>query len=107
MLDSFPHTLKQFGLYADARTLMDLLKLAEQGVIDSLGSLHDAGRHLVCKGRRDFGPYTLAFWEHFLGIDVRNHPTINGAIRNAPAFEHWLQEQTDTASRRVSWIGGH
>jgi uncharacterized protein with von Willebrand factor type A (vWA) domain len=105
MLDSFPHTLKQFGLYADARTLMDLLKLAEQGVIDSLGSLHDAGRHLVCKGRRDFGPYTLAFWEHFLGIDFRNHPTVDGAIRNAPAFEHWLQQQTDTgiAEGLVDW----
>lgn len=97
MLNSFPHTLRRYGLHADARLLLEVFALAERGVITNLGSLHDAAQHLVCKSRRDFGPYSLAFWEHFLGIEVMEHRTLDDAVRHSPAFEHWLSQQMDTA----------
>ena len=77
MFSSFPHTLKRFGLDADVRVLLDLYRTFELGLVSNLGSLHDVSRLLVCKSKRDFAPYTLAFWEHFLGIDVKAHRTLN------------------------------
>ena len=105
MLSSFPHTLKRFGLDADVRVLLDLYRTFELGLVSNLGSLHDVSRLLVCKSKRDFAPYTLAFWEHFLGIDVKAHRTLNEAVRNSPAFEHWLAQQlaTDKAGDAVDW----
>ena len=85
MLSSFPHTLKRFGLDADVRVLLDLYRTFELGLVSNLGSLHDVSRLLVCKSKRDFAPYTLAFWEHFLGIDVKAHRTLNEAVRNSPS----------------------
>ena len=105
MLSSFPHTLKRFGFDADVRVLLDLYRVFELGLVSSLGSLHEVARILVCKSKRDFAPYTLAFWEHFLGIDAKAHRTLNEAVRNSPAFEHWLAQQLDTgpADGVVNW----
>ena len=105
MLSSFPHTLKRYGLDADVRVLLDLYRTFELGLVSNLGSLHEVARMLVCKSKRDFAPYTLAFWEHFLGIDTKVHRTLNDAVRNSPAFEHWLAQQLDTgkAEGAVNW----
>ena len=90
MLTGFPHVLKRYGLHADVRVVMDLYRVMEMGLVNSLGSLFDTAQYLVCKSRRDHAPYTLAFWDHFLGIDTTNHRSVDAAVRDSAAFEHCL-----------------
>ena len=100
MLTGFPHVLKRYGLHADVRVVMDLYRVMEMGLVDSLGSLFDTAQYLVCKSRRDHAPYTLAFWDHFLGIDTTNHRSVDAAVRDSAAFEHWLSQKLETGKIR-------
>ena len=93
MFSSFPQTLRNYGFDTDVRVLMDLYLTMEMGLVTNLGSLFDIGQHLICKSRREIAPYTLAFWDHFLGIDTGNYNTINDAIRNSFAFQKWLNRK--------------
>ena len=96
MFSGFPHTLRRYGFDTDVRVLMELYRTMEIGLITNLGSLFDIGQHLICKSRREIAPYTLAFWDHFLEIDPTNHNSIDDAIRNSSAFEHWLSQKLET-----------
>ena len=87
MFFRFPSTLKNYGFDTDVRFLMDLHRSMEIGLVTNLGSLFDVGKHLICKSRREIAPYTLAFWDHFLGIDTKNYNTINEAILNSSSGE--------------------
>ena len=96
MFSGFPETLRQYGLKTDVRTLLDMYRTMEMGLVTNLGSLFDVCQHLICKSRREIAPYTLAFWDHFLGIDTTNFNTIDDAIRKSSAFEHWLSQKLET-----------
>jgi len=96
MFSYFPQTLRRYGIDADVRVIMDMYRTMEMGIVTNLGSLFDVCQHLICKSRREIAPYTLAFWEYFLGIDTTNYSTIDDAIRNSAAFEHWLSEKLET-----------
>ena len=96
MFSSFPHKLKNYGLDVDARLLIDIYRTMEMGLVTNLGSLFDVGQHLICKSRREIAPYTLAFWDYFLGIDSKDYNSIDDAIRNSSAFEHWLSQKLQT-----------
>ena len=47
MLTGFPHVLKRYGLHADVRVVMDLYRVMEMGLINSLGSLFETANHAV------------------------------------------------------------
>ena len=96
MFSGFPNTLRNYGFDTDVRFLMDLYRTMEIGLVTNLGSLFDIGQHLICKSRREIAPYTLAFWDHFLGIDTTNFNSINDAIRNSSAFQFWLSQKLET-----------
>ncbi len=96
MFSGFPETLRQYGFKTDVRTLLDMYRTMEMGLVTNLGSLFDVCQHLICKSRREIAPYTLAFWDHFLGIDTTNFNTIDDAIRKSSAFEHWLSQKLET-----------
>ena len=101
MFSDFPQTLRRYGIDADVRVIMDMYRTMEMGIVTNLGSLFDVCQHLICKSRREIAPYTLAFWEYFLGIDITEFNSIDDAIRNSVAFEHWLSEKSETGK-----IGG-
>jgi hypothetical protein len=97
MFTSFPQTLKRYGLKADVRTIGELYHCMSRGLVTSLGDLFDIGKILVVKGKRDVAPYTLAFFDYFLGIETKNAKTLDEAVANSVAFKTWLDrylEQT-------------
>ena len=96
MFSDFPQTLRRYGIDSDVRVIIDMYRTMEMGIVTNLGSLFDVCQHLICKSRREIAPYTLAFWEYFLGIDTANYNTIDDAVRNSAAFEHWLSEKLET-----------
>jgi len=101
MFSGFPQTLRKYGFKTDVRILLDIYRTMEMGLVTNLGSLFDVSQYLICKSRREIAPYTMAFWDYFLGIDATNYNTIDDAIRNSSAFEHWLSQKLETAK-----IGG-
>jgi len=96
MFSGFPQILRQYGFKTDVRDLLDIYNTMEMGLVTNLGSLFDVCQHLICKSRREIAPYTMAFWDYFLGIDTINYKSINDAIRNSSAFEHWLSQKLET-----------
>jgi Uncharacterized protein conserved in bacteria len=96
MFSEFPQTLRRYGIDADVRLIMDMYRTMEMGIVTNLGSLFDVCQYLICKSRREIAPYTLAFWEYFLGIDAANYNTIDDAVLNSAAFEHWLSDKIET-----------
>ncbi|MGK5094428.1 hypothetical protein WDW89_20730 [Deltaproteobacteria bacterium TL4] len=96
MLDSFPHVLRRYGLDVDVRVLLELFKTMEMGLVSNLGSLFDVGQHLIVKARRDIAPYTMAFWDYFLGIEVAQYRTVDEAIHRSSAFEQWYSQKLET-----------
>ena len=103
MFSSFPHKLKSYGLDADARVIMDLYHTMEIGLVNNLGSLFAIGQHLICKSRREIAPYTLAFWDYFLGIDSKDYNSIDDAIRNSSVFEQWLDQKLQTGEIKAKF----
>lgn len=100
MLSSFPHVLRNYGLDVDVRLLLELYHTIEMGLVTNLGSLFDVGQHLIVKSRREVAPYTLAFWDYFLGVEVQGHRSVDEAIFRSAAFEQWYSQQLETG--RVS-----
>ncbi len=92
MFSSFPEVLKNYGLQADARTIGELYHCMSRGLVSSLGDLFDIGRILIVKGRRDMGPYTLAFFDYFLGVESKGARTLEEAVRNSVSFNTWLEK---------------
>jgi len=92
MFTSFPETLKKYGLQADVRTIGELYHCMERGLVANLGDLFDIGRILVVKGKRDLGPYNLAFFNYFLGIVTENVRTLEEAVQNSLSYATWLEK---------------
>lgn len=97
MFTSFPQTLKKYGLQADVRTIGELYDCMSRGLVTNLGDLFDIGKILVVKGKRDIAPYTLAFFDYFLGVETEHARTLEEAVRNSVSYATWLEnflEQT-------------
>ncbi len=90
MFTSLPHTLKKYGLEADARTLFELYECMTAGLIVTLGDLFSIGQLVIVKNKRQIAPYTLAFYNYFLGIDTKNVHTLNEAVENSISYNTWL-----------------
>lgn len=97
MFSSFPETLKKYGLQADVRTVGELYHCMGRGLVSSLGDLYDIGKILIIKNKRDIAPYTLAFFNYFLGVETEHARTMEEAVSNSVSFNTWLEgylEQT-------------
>jgi uncharacterized protein with von Willebrand factor type A (vWA) domain len=68
-----------------------------QGLVASLGDLFDIGKILIVKGKRDIGPYNLAFFNYFLGIETEHARTLEEAVRNSASFATWLENYLEQA----------
>ncbi len=99
MFTSFPQTLKKYGLQADVRTVGELYECMRRGMVSSLGDLFDIGRILIVKGKRDIGPYNLAFFSYFLGIETENARTLEEAVRGSVAYATWLENHLEQAGK--------
>jgi len=60
-----------------------------RGLIEDLGGLYTYGERLVVKDAREKGPYTVAFFAHFLDIHVAPGQALDDAVIRSDAFYHW------------------
>jgi uncharacterized protein len=89
MFNSLPKYLKDNALQGDVRTLLFLKKGIERGLVHTLGDLYLLLKGLVTNSPKDFGPFTTAFYQYFLDIDIKKGESLDNAIARSEAFKNW------------------
>ena len=93
MFESLPHTFRAHGLNADVRTLLQLRKAMERDLAQTVGDLYIVLKGLICSNPEDFGPFTAAFYEYFLAIDVKKGERLESAVLRSKTFQDWKKDR--------------
>lgn len=89
MFESLPAHFRTYGLPADVRTLLLLQKSITKGLIRTLGDVYNVLKAIVVKEKTLLGPYTKAFYDYFLEIDIKEGERLNDAIIRSKTFKKW------------------
>lgn len=89
MFETLPQTFREQGLVADVRTLLLLQKAMKRGLIKTLGDIYNVLKGIVVKDPSMLGPYTRAYYDYFLNIDIQNGERLNDAILRSETFKNW------------------
>lgn len=95
MFENLPHHFRDFGLPVDVRALLLLQKSMEKGLIKTLGDIYVVLRGIVVKDPKMMGPYTRAYYDYFLNIDIQNGETLSDAILRSETFRKWREDNLD------------
>ena len=100
MFDSLPKYLKDNKLQGDVRTLLLLKKSLERGLVNTLGDLYLVLKGVVINSPKDMGPFTTAFYQYFLDIEIKKGESLDAAIIRSETFKQWRsqrqEEETET-----------
>ena len=94
MVESFVYKFRDYGLQADTRTILLLRKSMERGLVKTLGDMYNVLKAFVVKDPDKLGPFTRAFYDYFLNIDIQNGETLNDAILRSETFKDWRGDFT-------------
>ena len=89
MFASLPHTFREHGLKADVRTLLKLRKAMDRKLVNTVGDLYIVLKGLVCNDPEDIGPFTAAFYEYFLEIEMNVGERLESAVLRSQPFQEW------------------
>ncbi len=92
MFEGLPQAFKQYGLDTDVRTLLLLRKSIKLGLIKTFGDLFATLKSIVVKEQKLLGPFTKAYYDYFLNIQIRPGERLDDAIRRSETFERWKEE---------------
>lgn len=96
MFNSLPHTFRKHNLSADVRTLLMMRKAMERDLVNTLGDLYLVLRGLVATSEKDFAPFTMAFYEYFLDVEMKKGESLNTAIVRSETFKKWRKAYEET-----------
>lgn len=89
MFTSLPERFKNYHLKVDVRTLLLLQKAIERELVKTIGDLYNVLRTFIVKSPELIGPYTRAFYDYFLAIDIKNGEQLHDAVLRSKTFEEW------------------
>jgi len=95
MFDTLPHTFRKHKLSADVRTLLQLRRAMDKGLVRTLGDLFYVLKGLITTSPTEIGPFSQAFYEHFLSMDIRKGEPLEDAVIRSQAFRGWKENFTD------------
>ncbi len=93
MFTSLPERFKNFHLKVDVRTLLLLQKAIDRNLVKTLGDMYNVLRTFIVKSPELMGPYTQAFYDYFLAIDIRNGEQLHDAVIRSQTFQEWKEHQ--------------
>ena len=93
MLPSLPFVFRERGLRADVRTLLQLQKCLERGLVRTIGDLYLVLKGLITNNPKDYGPFSEAFYEYFLTVDFKPGETLEQAIQRSRIYQEWLEKE--------------
>jgi uncharacterized protein with von Willebrand factor type A (vWA) domain len=95
MFESLPNYFRNHGIPTDIRALLLLQKAMEKGLIKTLGDIYNVLKAIIVKEQTLIGPYTKAFYDYFLEIDIQEGERLNDAIVRSNTFKKWKQTHVD------------
>ena len=95
MFPSLPHTFRKHKLNADVRTLLHLRRAMDKGLVNTLGDIYLVLKALITNDPKEFGPYTAAFYEYFLEVEIKNGETLESALVRSETFQEWKKNLMD------------
>lgn len=102
MFSSLPQSFRNHGLSADVRTLLLIRKAMNRGLITTLGDMYALLRGIVVKDPEDMGPFTKAYYEYFLAIEVNHGESLEDAILRSDTFQKWREDHVEEPDKDVS-----
>lgn len=95
MFEGLPQKLREYDLPADVRLLLLLRKAMERGLIKTLGDMYNILKGMVVKDPKMMAPFTRAYYDYFLNIDIQNGDRLSDAIRRSETFKKWRDDNLD------------
>lgn len=95
MFTTLPERFRTFGLPVDVRALLLLQKSMEKGLIKTLGDIYIVLRGIIVKDPKMMGPFTRAYYDYFLNIDIQNGDSLSDAILRSETFRKWKEDNLD------------
>ncbi|MFT4565433.1 MAG: hypothetical protein ACI9FN_000386 [Saprospiraceae bacterium] len=92
MFDTFPEVCRSYGVPADVRSLLLLRKAIDRELIYTLGDLYTFFKGVLVKDPTHMGPYSQAFYQYFIGIDIKPGERLSDAVARSQAFKDWLDD---------------
>jgi hypothetical protein len=89
MFSTLPGRFRTHGLSADIRTLLLLQKAINKKLVRTLGDVYTVLKGVIVKDPQQIGPFTKAFYDYFLGIEIKPNESLNDAILRSEAFKNW------------------
>lgn len=95
MFQSLPQTFRKHNIQADVRVLLQLRRAIEKGLVNTTGDLYLILKGLLTNDPKDFGPYTTAFYEYFLDVEIAKGEKLETALLRSETFKEWKKERID------------
>ncbi len=92
MFPGLPHIFKKHNVPADIRTLLLLKKSMNANLVRTLGDIYLVLKGLVVKEPSMIAPFTMAFYDYFLKVDILSGETLEEAIARSEAFKDWKEK---------------
>ncbi len=92
MFESFPEICRNYGVPADIRSLLLLQKALNKDLIHTTGDIYNFFKVSLVKDPTHIGPYTQAFYDYFIGVDIAQGERLSDAILRAQTFRDWLDD---------------
>ena len=102
MFESFPDVCRQFGVPADVRSLLLLRKGMDRKLVNTVGDIYAMFKGILVKDPTMVGPFTQAFYQYFVGIDVKPGERLSDAIERSEAFKDWLDDFIKADEERLN-----
>ena len=100
MFESFPEVCRSYGVHADVRSLLLLQKALDKQLIGTVGDIYSFFKGSVVKDPTDIGPYTQAFYDYFIGVDIKPGERLSDAIARSDTFKDWVDDFFQGDDRR-------
>lgn len=101
MFESFPSVCKEFGVPCDVRALLLMRKGMEKDLIHTVGDLYVLFKGFLVKDPSHTAPFTQAFYQYFIGVDVNPGERLNDAIERSETFRDWLDDFIKSDEERI------
>ncbi len=92
MFPSLPAKFRAYNLPADVRTLLLLRKAMEKGLTNTLGDIYLVLKAIIVKDPKMIGPFTRAYYDYFLSVEIRRGETLDEAIKRSIPFKEWKEK---------------
>jgi len=100
MFETLPQRFREHGVETDVRTLLLLNKAMYKGLIKTLGDVYNVLKGIVVKDPDTLGPFTKAYYDYFLNIDIESGERLDDAILRSETFKKWREDRFETISDR-------